>query len=80
MLLMDCSTQVIVDSLLATLGMNNRKAQQPVTCQNPFPGLCFCSCKPSQPAGVWVPEEMPGNKPIRRDMQMGQGQCYGSVI
>lgn len=38
MLLMDYSTEVTVDSLLATLGINNRKAHLPVTHQNPFEG------------------------------------------
>lgn len=66
--------------LVATLGINNRKAQQLITCQNPFPGLWFCSCKPSQPAGVWFPEEMLGKNTVRRDVQMGQGQCWGSEI
>jgi len=71
---MDYSTQVIKASLLATLGINNRKAQGPVTHQNPFPGLRFCSCKLSQPAGIWFPEEMLGNKNRNRDVQMGEGQ------
>lgn len=80
MMFMDSSAQVIFDRLLATLRINNRKAQQLVTHQNPFPGLRFCSCKLSQPAGVWLPEEMLGNKIVRRDTQMGQGQCRGSMI
>lgn len=80
MMFMDYSAQAIVDRLLATLRINNRKAQQLVTHQNPFPGLRFCSCKLSQPAGVWLPEEMLGNKTVRKDVQMGQGQRWGSVI
>lgn len=80
MMFMDYSAQVIADRLLATLRINSRKAQQLVTHQNPFPGLRFCSCKQRQPAGVWLPEEMLGSKIIRRDVQMGQGQCRGSVI
>lgn len=80
MLLMDCLTPVLVDGLFATLGINNRKAKQLVNCQNPFPGLFFCSCKPRQPAGIWFPEEVLGKKTVRRDVQMGQGQCRGSEI
>lgn len=65
---MDYSTQAIVDRLLATLRINNRKAQQLVTHQNPFPGLRFCSCKLSASRRM-VPRGVLGNKIVRRDVQ-----------
>lgn len=76
---MDYSTQAIVDRLLATLRINNRKAQQLVTHQNPFPGLRFCSCKLSASRRM-VPRGDAWEQDCKEGCAVGQGQCWGSVI